>query len=84
MQEKYDINDPTDVDIMRAKFDIISNNDWDQYIEMATEKDMGYKNINILTSSSKKAGISKYMSAKLLVWVLRLVDELDESMEEDQ
>ncbi|MCR9287912.1 MAG: hypothetical protein NXI23_11045 [Bacteroidetes bacterium] len=81
---KYDINDPTDLDILRAQFDIISRDDWEEYIELATEKKMGYKNINILKSAAKKAGISKYLSPKVISWVMELVDKLDEAMYEDE
>lgn len=79
---KYDINDPTDLDIMRAEFDIISRDDWEEYIELAEERKIGYKNINILKSASRKAGISKYLSPKVINWVLELVEQLDE--EEDE
>ncbi|MFK7908280.1 MAG: hypothetical protein AB8B69_24330 [Chitinophagales bacterium] len=79
---KYDINDPTDLDIMRAQFDIISHREWQDYIDLATERSIGYKNINILKSSSRKAGISKYLSSKVLLWVINLVDQLDEEVEE--
>ena len=75
---KYDINDPTDLDILRAQFDIISRDEWEEYIELATEKKWGYKNINILKSASKKAGISKYLSPKVISWVMDLVDKLEE------
>ncbi|MEZ4888617.1 MAG: hypothetical protein R3E32_28085 [Chitinophagales bacterium] len=75
---KYDINDPTDLDIMRAQFDIISNRDWENYITLAEERSIGYKNINILKSASRKAGMSKYLSSKVLAWVIDLVDQLDE------
>ncbi|NND31705.1 MAG: hypothetical protein HKN76_03875 [Saprospiraceae bacterium] len=75
---KYDINDPTDQDIMRSNFDIITHREWDQYIAKATERNLGPKNINILQTASRKAGISKYMSPKVINWVLELVDQLDE------
>jgi len=32
---KYDINDPTDLDIMRAQFNMITHEEWDEYIELA-------------------------------------------------
>ena len=75
---KYDINDPTDLDIMRARFDMISFKEWDSYIEQATQKSMSDRNINILQSASRKAGISKYLSPKVINWVLSLIDELEE------
>ena len=80
---KYDINDPTDIDIMRAQFDMITHKEWDKYIELANEKNMSYKSINVLQSASKKAGISKYLSPKVLNWVLTLVDQLEESLEDE-
>jgi hypothetical protein len=81
---EYDINDPTDLDIMRSQFDIISRDDWEEYIELATEKSIGYKNINILKSASRKSGISKYLSPKVIKWALSVVEQLDESLEEEE
>lgn len=79
---KYDINDPTDLDIMRAQFDMITANEWDEYIELAERRDYSYKNVNVLKGALKKAGIAKYLSPKLLSWVLSLVDKLDEDEEQ--
>ncbi len=79
---KYDINDPTDLDIMRGQFDMISHEEWQDYIDLAEVRNLGYKNINILKTALKKAGISKYVSPKVLQWVLSLVDQLDYDEEE--
>lgn len=81
---KYDINDPTDLDIMRGQFDMMSHEDWDEYIELAEEKKMGYKNINILKTARRKAGISKYLSPKVINWVLDLVEQLDDDFEDEE
>ncbi len=78
----YDINDPTDLDIMRSNFDIISGAEWDEYIEEAESRNMSYKNINILKTARRKAGISKYLSPKVILWVLNLVEKLDFDEEE--
>lgn len=78
---EYDINDPTDLDIIRGQFDIISRSEWVEYIEEAERRGMGYKNINILKTAERKAGISKYLSPKVILWVLKLVDQLDEEDE---
>ncbi len=80
----YDINDPTDSDIMRAKFDMISHSEWDDYIAFAIEDNIGYKNINILKSASRKAGMAKYLSPKVISWVLSLIDRLDEDGEDEE
>ncbi len=81
---KYDINDPTDLDIMRAQFNMITHEEWDEYVEIAEERKMGYKNINILKSANKKAGIAKYLSPKVISWVLDLVDKIEEDEYEDE
>ena len=79
----YDLQDPTDLDIMRGHFDMVTHEEWDEYIELAEDKKMGYKNINILKSARKKAGISKYMSPKVINWVLNLVERLDADDEDE-
>lgn len=80
----YDINDPTDMDIMRGQFDRISHDEWDEYIEFAVEKNIGSKRINVLRSSSRKAGISKYLSPKVIHWVLSIIDQIEEMMYEEE
>jgi len=75
---EYDINDPTDLDIMRARFDMITHEEWEEYIEMAEAKKIGYKNVKILKTALRKAGIAKYLSPKVINWILSLTDRLDE------
>ncbi len=77
---KFDINDPYDLDIMRSQFDMITHKEWDEYIEVAIVQNFHYKRINVLKSASKKAGISKYLSPKVINWVLEIIDDLDEIM----
>jgi len=84
---KYDLNDPTDVDIMKAQFDMYTAEEWEEFIELAEEDKMGYKNINILKTASRKAGMSKYLSVKVINWVMSLVDKLeyeDDEYEEEE
>jgi exodeoxyribonuclease V alpha subunit len=79
----YDLQDPTDIDILRANFDIISRSEWDEYIALAEERNIGYKNINILKTAERKAGISKFLSPKVILWVMNLVERLDADEEEE-
>ena len=81
---KYDLNDPTDLDIMRGQFDMITREEWDEYVEIAEDKNMGYKNINILKTATRKAGISKYLSPKVINWVLTLVDKIEEMLDAEE
>lgn len=78
----YDLNDPTDVDIIRGQFNMYSADDWQEYIDIAEQRNMGYKNLNILKTAQRKAGLAKFLSPKVLVWILSLVDTLDSDEEE--
>ena len=81
---KNDINDPTDLDIMKAQFDMINREEWEEYIEMAEAKKMGYKRIGVLKTAARKAGISKYLSPKVISWVMDIVEELEASYDEEE
>jgi len=76
---KYDLQDPTDLDIMRGQFNMHTADDWQEYIDLGEEQKIGYKNIKILKTAQRKAGIAKYLSPKVIDWVLRLVDQIDEA-----
>jgi len=79
---EFDLQDPTDLDIMRGQFNMISHEEWEEYIEEAEAMKMGYKNIKILNTAKKKAGIAKYLSPKVINWVLNLIEKIDEGEEE--
>lgn len=74
---EYDLQDPTDLDIMRGQFDMNTSDDWQEYIELAEARGMGYKNINILKTAQRKTGIAKFLSPKVINWILSLVEQLD-------
>lgn len=78
----YDPNDPTDLDIMRGQFNMYSGDDWQEYIEEAESRNMSYKNLNILKTAQRKAGLAKFLSPKVINWMLSLVDQLDSDEEE--
>lgn len=79
----YDLQDPTDLDIMRGQFDMHTADDWQEYIDLAEARQMGYKNINILKTAQRKAGIAKFLSPKVINWILSLVERLDSEDEEE-
>lgn len=79
---KYDLQDPTDLDIMQGEFNMYTADEWQEYIDLAEERGLGYKNINILKTAQRKAGIGKFLSPKVINWILSLVDQLDDDEEE--
>ena len=80
---EYDINDPTDLDIMKGSFNMYTADDWEEYILEAEARNFSYKNVKILKTAQKKAGIAKYLSPKVILWVLNLVERLDDDEEEE-
>jgi len=79
---KYDLQDPTDLDIMRGEFNMYTADEWQEYIDLANSRSLGYKNINILKTAQRKAGIAKYLSPKVIHWILSLVEQLESDEEE--
>jgi len=59
-----------------------SADEWQDYLDEAEHRQIGYKNINILKTAQRKAGIAKFLSPKVVQWVLSLVDQLDSDEEE--
>ncbi len=82
--DKYDINDPTDIDIMRAEFDGYTADDWDDFIEDAESLSLGRKDIGMLRTALRKAQMGKYLSVKQIFYILKVVDKVDTMMEEEE
>ena len=40
---EFDLQDPTDLDIMRGQFNMHTADDWQEYIDIAEGRGMGYK-----------------------------------------
>ncbi len=80
----FDLQNPHDLAIMYSEFDMITEDDWDEYIEYAEENNMGYKNVKCLKASLRKAGISKYFNDKMIRWALSLVEQIDEQREAEE
>ena len=82
--DKFDINDPTDIDIMRADFDGYTADDWDEYIKDAESLSMRYKDIGMLKTALRKAQMGKYLSVKQIFYILKVVEKVDALMEEEE
>lgn len=81
---KYDISDPTDIAMMSVLFDDYSEEDWEKYIELAKEKNLGYKNVGQLITAKQKVKRSKYLSPKQISIMLSLAEKLDEMVADDE
>jgi exodeoxyribonuclease V alpha subunit len=82
---RYDLNDPYDIDVMRADFDSISMEEWDRFIELAKEKRIGFDQVGCLMRAVKKVGNARRHSNKDAAWALAIVEELEkEEANEDR
>lgn len=81
---EYDLQSPYDLAIMHSEFDMFSADDWEEYIELAEEFKMSYKNVNCLKAAQRKAGIAKYFNNKMIRWSLSLVEQIDEKLAEEE
>ena len=82
--DQYDINDPTDIDIMRSTFDGYTADEWDEMLEDAAELKMSRKDVSMLRTALRKAQMGKYLSVKQIFYILKVVDKLDELLSEDE
>ncbi len=81
---KYDTSDSFDLIRMNSDFDGYSEEDWDKYIELAKEKNLGYDNVGKLITAKKKTRLSKYLSSKQIISMLSLVEKLDAMVSDDE
>ncbi|MBN1188105.1 MAG: AAA family ATPase [Bacteroidales bacterium] len=81
MPTEYDLSDPTDIDIMRAQYESISQHEWEDYI-LFTEREefrrlFNYDERGCLMRMSRQAGQSKRHSDKDIRWGLSIIDKID-------
>ncbi|ALI98564.1 ATP-dependent DNA helicase [Rufibacter tibetensis] len=80
---QYNLNDEIDLEVMRHHFDSIQAAEWENYIDLAKIRKIGFDNVGVLTRAKGKAGRSKSFSDKQINWALSLIEELDRSQEDD-
>lgn len=73
---KYDLNDPYDIDRLKFDFDNYSSEDWEEYIEYAKEKRLGYDKVGVLIAANRD-GRSRRHTNKQKMFALSLVEMLD-------
>ena len=79
---KYNLQDPYELDEMRADFNSISRDEWYEFIDLAKERKIGYDKVGCLMGAVKKAGSANRYSNKAAAWAISIVEEL-ETGEED-
>jgi len=81
MSQKYNLNDPTDLDIMRAVYDRISQEEWQAYVDFSFLPEykltFKYDDRECLIRMAKQAGQHRKPADKDIRWGLSLADKID-------
>lgn len=81
MAQQYDLNDPTDLDIMRGKYDEYSQEEWQEYIEFTQlpeqKRSFTFDERGCLMRMSQQAGQYRKPADKDIRWGLSLADKID-------
>lgn len=84
MAQQYDINDPYDLDIMRAEYESISVKEWQTYIDFTQLSDykrvFSFEDRGCLMRMAKQAGQYRKPADKDIRWGLGLVDKIERLM----
>lgn len=86
MTHKYDINDPYELDIMRAIYDDYSADDWQTFIEFTQQPEnkraFTFEDRGCLIRMAKKAGLHHRPADKDIRWGLGLAEKIERLMSE--
>lgn len=78
---KYDLNDPTDLDIMRAHYERISEKEWQKYIDFASlpenKRALTFEERGCLMRMAKQAGQYRKPADKDIRWGLDLAEKIE-------
>ena len=86
MAQQYNINDPYDLDIMRANYDNYSEEDWQAFIDFTqlpeNKRVFSFEDRGCLMRMAKKAGQYHRPADKDIRWGLGLADKIERLLEQ--
>jgi exodeoxyribonuclease V alpha subunit len=81
MERNYDLQDPTDLEILKSDFDMYDADDWQEMIDWSLsggkKRSLSYDERGILMQARKKALYNNYPTPKQMVWALKIADKLE-------
>lgn len=87
MSQTYDINDPTDLAILGADYEGISDNEWQAYIEFTQQpeykKQFTFEERGCLMTMAKQAGQYRKPTPKQMLWGMGIVDKIERLKEKE-
>lgn len=85
MPRNYNLQDPTDVDVLRYNFECISADEWQAYIDFASHdqywRAFTKADKDCLYNMQRNAGRTKKLSDKQIKWGVGLAEKIDEMKE---
>jgi exodeoxyribonuclease V alpha subunit len=87
MAQRYDLNDPYELDMMRATYERYSEDDWQKFIEFtqlpAHKRSFTFEDRGCLMRMAKQAGQYRKPADKDIRWGLGLAEKIERLMEVD-
>jgi exodeoxyribonuclease V alpha subunit len=81
MERDYNLQDPTDLEILKSDFEFFSADEWQEMIEYtmiaAHKRKFSYDERGILMQARKKALYKGYPTAKQMLWALKVADKIE-------
>lgn len=82
MERNYDLQDPTDLDILKSDFEFYTADEWQEMIEFSmlleNKRAFSYDERGCLMEARKKATYNNFPTPKQMVWALKLADKMEE------
>lgn len=86
MEREYDLQDPTDLEILKSDFDMYKPEEWqgmiDWSLSVGKKRSLSYDERGILMQARKKALYNNYPTPKQMVWALKVADKIEEYKKE--
>lgn len=81
MDNKYDLSDPTDIDILKSDFDFYDADEWQEMIDWSllpeNKRSFTFDERGCLMQARKKSLYNNYPSTKQMVWALKIAAKVE-------
>ena len=81
MERNYNLQDPTDLEILKSDFEFYSADEWQEMIDFtmiaAYKRKFSYDERGILMQARKKASYHGHPTSKQMVWALKIADKIE-------
>jgi len=88
MERNYNLQDPTDLDILKSDFEFYTADEWQDMINLTMhprfKRKFSYDERGCLMQAGKKALYKGYPTPKQMVWALSIADKIEALQSEEE